>query len=226
MPFQVVNAIGRSRVNPQRAEATIDRIDQLYQLGDKDVRPDVVSYNALLNAYGWSNERGKAKKCFEIYKRMLKLYKSKLNIDAKPDIITCNSILNACAFDTPGTDTERAEIIDIVVQTLEDFQSSAPAFGFPNSLTYSHVLSAIANHMPMSDQRMDMAKATFWQVSAWSALSIPCFHHWLTCCIPVLSQWPSEHNWCDHPSSSPVVGCFFVCHGISPSVSQRRKAQI
>lgn len=216
--FQVVNAIGRSRVNPQRAEATINRIDQIYKLGDKDVRPDVVSYNALLNAYAWSNERGKAKKCFEIYKRMLKLYDSKLNRDMKPDIITCNSILNACAFDTPGTDMERAEIIDIVVQTLEDFQSSAPAFGWPNSLTYSHVLSAIANHMPMSDQRMDMAKATFWQVSGWSVLSIPCFHHWLTCCIPVLSQRPSEHNCCDYTSSSPCMGCFFVSHGLSPSV--------
>jgi hypothetical protein len=130
------------------------------------VQPDVVSYNAVINAYGWSSAKGKSKKCFEIYKTMLESYESGRNRDAKPDIITCNSVLNACAYENAVlTEADRAEIMEISIQTLEEFQSAAPTFGWPNYLTFSHVLLAISKHMPPNDRRSDLAEATFWQVS-------------------------------------------------------------
>jgi hypothetical protein len=129
------------------------------------VKPDVVSYNAVINAYGWSKEKGKSIKCFEILKKMVNLHESGKTIDAKPDIITCNSVLNACAFETARTDSERAEIMDIIVQTLEIFQMAAPKYGYPDHSTYSQVLLGISKHMPMNDRRLEMAETTFWQVS-------------------------------------------------------------
>ena len=137
----MVNAIARSRVRPERAEAIVRRIEELYGNNDMAARPDVVCYNALLNAFGWSNStKGKAKRCFDIYLDMRKLYESGRNLDVKPDIITCNSILNACAFEDAVSETESAIVMEVVAKTLEDFQSAAPNFGWPNFLTYSHVL--------------------------------------------------------------------------------------
>jgi hypothetical protein len=161
--LQVINAIARGRSRPERAEAILNRIEDLYESGERSVRPDVVSFNALINAYGWSSEKGKAVKCFEILNKMLGLSGSGQNYDAKPDIITCNSVLNACAFEATKSETERAKIMEIVVQTLEIFQSEAPRYGYPDHSTYSQVLLAISKHMPMNDRRSEMAETTFWQ---------------------------------------------------------------
>lgn len=143
----------------------MNRILASFEAGDKALKPDVVSYNALINAYGWSREGGKGLKCFEILKKMIDLHESGKIFDVKPDIITCNSVLNACAFDTASTDSERAELMDTIVQTLEIFQTAAPKYGYPDHSTYSQVLSGISKHMPMNERRLDMAEATFWQVS-------------------------------------------------------------
>jgi NAD-dependent SIR2 family protein deacetylase len=160
-----VNAIGRSRKKPQRAESILKRVQVACDAGDRMVKPDVILFNALINAYGWSTERGKSAKCYEIFNVMIDLHASKTNFDAKPDIVTCNSVLNACAFEKTRSETEHEEIMNIVVETLETFQSSAPKYGYPDHATYAQVLLAISNHMPMNEKREKLAEATFWQVS-------------------------------------------------------------
>lgn len=140
-------------------------MEGLYRNGDGDVQPDVVTYNALMNAYGWSTcLKSKSSKCYGLYQRMIDLYESRTNRLAKPDIITCNSILNACAFEKVVTESERAAVMQVVAQTLEDFQSSSPTFGYPNYLTYSLVLLSISRHMPVGPRRTELSEATFWQV--------------------------------------------------------------
>lgn len=160
----VINAVARSRVNPQRAEVILDRIQTSFEAGKRGPKPDVVSYNALINAYGWSNEKVKAVKCFEILERMIELFNSGKNTSAKPDIITCNSVLNACAFSKADSNLGKAELMEIVIKTFEIFQSSSPSYGYPDHSTYAQVLSAISKHMPEGDSRFDMAESTFWQV--------------------------------------------------------------
>jgi hypothetical protein len=159
----VINAIARSRTNPQRAEAILNKTQASYETGQRDLKPDVVSYNALINAYGWSDEKNKAAKCLEILKRMIDLHSSGMNFQARPDIITCNSVLNACAFSDTSSDSERAELMDIAIETFELFQSAAPKFGYPDHGTYAMVLLAISRHMPLDSRRMEMAETTFWQ---------------------------------------------------------------
>lgn len=158
-----MNAIARSRVRPERAEAIVQRLSTENKFSNSNLRPDVVLYNALLNAYGWSSMKGKAEKCFQLFKTMLSLYESGENLDLKPDIITCNSVLNACAFEIAESKDERAAVMDIVVRTFEVFQSSAPSFGWPNHITYGYVLLAITKHMPTSAKRLEAAEVTFWQ---------------------------------------------------------------
>lgn len=159
----VIHAIARSRTEPERAEAIMERIEKRYESGDRDVQPDCVCYDALINAFGWSDMKGKARKSHEIYQKMLSLFNSRRNSLAKPDIITCNSVLNACAYDRADSEEEREVIMDIVAQTLEDFQTSAPKYGWPNHISYANTLQAIERHVLDPQKRADMAESTFWQ---------------------------------------------------------------
>jgi len=160
----VIHAIARSRTDPERALKVVNRLESMFESGETDVQPDVICYDALINAFGWSSVPGRAKRCYEIYKKMLNGYESGTNVHAKPDIITCNSVLNACAYEEIDDDDEKEEIMRIVVDTLEAFQSAAPKFGWPNHMTFAHVLLAISKHMSEDDvKRADLAEATFWQ---------------------------------------------------------------
>lgn len=127
------------------------------------MQPDVVCYDALMNAFGWSEFPGKARKCFEIYQTMLKAYRNGVNPQAKPDIIACNAILNACAYQDVRNDFEREEVMKIAVQTFEEFQSAAPRFGWPNHITYANMLMNINKHVLDPEKRSNLAEATFWQ---------------------------------------------------------------
>lgn len=131
--------------------------------GNRAVVPDVVCFNAVINAYGWSDVPGKSSRCFALLNRMIEVSSSGANNLAKPDIITCNSVLNACAYEKVGTTSLRGEIMDIAVKTLEIFQKRIPKYGYPDHATYSQVLLAMSNHMPAEDKRYEMAEATFWQ---------------------------------------------------------------
>lgn len=141
----------------------MERLENPADEGNKAVAPDVVCYNALINAYGWSKVPGKALKCNAILQRMITQSTSGRNFLAKPDIITCNSVLNACAFDKANTEVEKAAIVKIVVDTLETFQQAIPRYGYPDHVTYSQVLYAISNQMSPGEDQYALAEATFWQ---------------------------------------------------------------
>lgn len=141
----------------------LNKVEETFEIEQREPKPDVVSFNALINAYGWSNEKEKATKCFAILKQMIGLVQSRKNPAAKPDIITCNSVLNACAFSAASSKSERAKLLDIAVQTYEIFQGAAPSYGHPDHGTYAQVLLAICKNMEPDDRRYSMAKTTFWQ---------------------------------------------------------------
>lgn len=169
--YQVINAIAKSGADPRRAENILDKILEQTKAGNLEVRPDVVSFNAVINAFGWSEMKGKSKKCFDILQKMLELSESGENSTARPDIITCNSILDACAFEKGIDEDETEKIMEIVVQTLEIFQTNAPLFGYPDHVTYSKVLVAITKQTPDDDRRYELAEATFWQCCSGGHLS-------------------------------------------------------
>lgn len=169
--MQVIHAIARSRSDPERAEAIVRRMEEqggnsdgAHAAGDPSLLPDVVCYDALINALGWSKVPGRSTKCYNIFKSMMDAYRSGANVLAKPDIITCNSVLNAIAFEPARTTEERIDRMRLAVDTYETFQGCAPEFGWPNHLTYSHLLLSIANHMGADDvRRSELAEATFWK---------------------------------------------------------------
>jgi hypothetical protein len=141
----------------------VDRLERRFDAGDGNVQADTLLYNSLLNAFGWSSVKGKSKKCYSIFQRMLEHSKGNQNTMVKPDIITANSVLNAAAFEEVDSDPERDEIMTIVVRTLEHFQRHAPKYGWPNHVTYCNTLQAIERHVVDPKKRADLAETTFWQ---------------------------------------------------------------
>jgi hypothetical protein len=174
LSLQVINAIAKSRVDPERAERIVDGMERRYEAGDKDVQPDAACYGALINAFGWSDCKGRALKCNSIYQKMLELHKTRRNVIAKPDIVTCNSLLNACTYDTATTKQEKAAIMEIVVKTLENVERKAPKLGWPDHLTYAHVLRAIENHVVEgAHRRTELAESVFWECCRRGLVSVP-----------------------------------------------------
>ena len=163
-----VNAIGRSHESPDRAKTIVDRVESFHLEGltNKDVKPDVVFYNALINAYGWSDQEGRSQKSFEILKHMISLSESGKLTDAKPDTVSFNSVLNACAHEITKDRGTSGSIMKIVVKVFELLNNS-PEYGSPDQRTYAQVLDSIASHMAKNDEkRTRMAEATFLQCAS------------------------------------------------------------
>lgn len=156
----VVNAIGRSHKNPERAKAIVDRVESSYTEG-MEGKPDVVFYNALINAYGWSDTKQRSIKSYEILKHMISLYETGKLPDAKPDTVTFNSVLNACAHEQTNDESQKESTMKTVVEVFELLNGS-PEYGRPDQRTYVQVLASIASHMKKDDEkRTPMAEATF-----------------------------------------------------------------
>jgi hypothetical protein len=164
----VVNAIGRSHKDPDRAQTIVDRVERRYlqEAKGRSPKPDVLFYNALINAYGWSDIEGKSTKCFEVLQHMCDLFQSGDLSDAKPDIISYNSVLNACAHEQTKSQSKSDEIMKLVTALYENLISARNGRGFakPNQNTYVQVLIAISNHMPAnSDKKSLMGEAVFYK---------------------------------------------------------------
>jgi pentatricopeptide repeat protein len=172
----VIHAMARNQ-EPERAEMLVAEMERRFAAtGDTDLQPDCICYDALINAIGWSKQKGRSLKCYAIYQKMKRLYRSRDNVLAKPDIITCNSVLNACAFDDAKTDEERSAIMKIAVQTLEDFQRT-PRFGWPNHITYANMLLCMERHVLNAKQRVALAETTFWHCCERGLVSVLILNH-------------------------------------------------
>jgi len=163
-----VNAISRSHKSPDRAKAIVDRVEaaHLEGLAEKECKPDVVFYNSLINAYGWSDAEGRSRKSFEILKHMIALSESGSLSDAQPDTVSFNSVLNACAHDETSDQSTSDDIMKTVVEAFELLNAS-PEYGRPDQRTYVQVLESIARHMAKNDEKRSlMAEATFLQCAS------------------------------------------------------------
>eukprot|EP00957_Ditylum_brightwellii_P086204 6559144-Ditylum_brightwellii.AAC.1 len=52
------------------------------------LKPDVVSFNTIINAWGWSDTAHKAQRVWKICPKMKELYENGASNNARPDLIT------------------------------------------------------------------------------------------------------------------------------------------
>jgi hypothetical protein len=81
---------GGGRAASERAEEILEWMDRLCKQGNKDVAPDTISFNAVLDAWARSGDRNAPRRCEQILDHMDELYRAG-NMGVKPDTYTYNS---------------------------------------------------------------------------------------------------------------------------------------
>jgi len=134
----------------RRAHALLNEMEDLWKsTGNERVKPNCISYSAVIHAYALSKEHRKATMACELLRRMVQLYTSGENVDAKPSLVTYNSVLNACATSTRAVerdeDGESGVNLKHIVRSIYKELTSPSQNLRPDHFTYGTILKACAN---------------------------------------------------------------------------------
>ena len=90
-------------------------MEKLFEAGNKDVRPNVVALNAVLNAcaYTGAADFRTSNRAVEIAHTVLKHVETNAPVYGKPDQITFGTFLKVCATQMPDSST-REKVIDVI----------------------------------------------------------------------------------------------------------------
>jgi chorismate mutase len=80
----------------ERAEVILNRMQELFESGNLDVKPDTICFSSVINAWARSRHRAAPQRAEAILNRMQELFESG-NHDVKPNTICFNSVINAWA---------------------------------------------------------------------------------------------------------------------------------
>lgn len=111
----------------QRAYAILVKMES----GDGDVRPNVYTYNVLINVVAKSKLPGKAKIAVQLVNRMKE-------VAIRPIIITYNNALNACAYSDKKHDDAK-EVVQVAAMILKEAQATSGA----NYISYNTYLRVV-----------------------------------------------------------------------------------
>ncbi len=100
-----INAFAKSEDPdaPKHAEALLEDMKTAYAAGDMDVKPNVVNYNSVINAWGRCKSNGSAQRAAEILKSM-----EKDNVEA--DALSYSLVVSAWAHSLDPQATHQAEV--------------------------------------------------------------------------------------------------------------------
>ena len=83
---------GGGRAAAERAEEILEWMDRLYKGGNPDVKPDTITFNAVLDAWARSGDRVAPHRAEQILDHMDDLYRAG-NRGVKPDTYTYNTLV-------------------------------------------------------------------------------------------------------------------------------------
>ena len=125
----------------RRAEELIKQIERLYESGqNENVKPDVVTYSAVLNALSRAaaQDEACASRAMEILERMLDLHEGG-DKDVKPNKRTYTAVINAFAR------IGKPEVADdLLCKMKKNHEIMGDASLKPDTVCYSSVLDAYA----------------------------------------------------------------------------------
>lgn len=131
---------GGGRKAAERAEEILEWMDRLYKSGNYCVRPDTITFNAVLDAWARSGDRMAAHRAEQILDHMDELYRAG-NQGVKPDTYTYNTLINAHAKSSEKGSAARAEhVLQVMKQRYLDGDGDFK----PNTRTHTSVIDAWA----------------------------------------------------------------------------------
>lgn len=131
---------GRAREAEALLEELID--EHTNRRNDPDLVPDRKHFNALIDAWAKSGEKGAAEQAEQILERMRRLARVTNNLNVTPDVTSYTSVLHAWAKSNEPSAAVRAELI---LQKMHKLGKAGTPSMTPNLLSYSTVLDCLAN---------------------------------------------------------------------------------
>ncbi|KAL9187359.1 hypothetical protein ACHAXT_001462 [Thalassiosira profunda] len=131
---------GNENDGGERAEEMLERMVEMYHAGNRRVRPDTVTYNAVLKVYGKSGHPDAGKRSEALLDRMLQLYKGG-DRDVLPDDVTFNTVVNNIANSNAADSPQRAMKL---LKRMEELYTAGVIDAEPDIITYNSVLNAFA----------------------------------------------------------------------------------
>ena len=159
--------------DPEGAEAVLRRLEKLWEAGNAKVKPNTILYNAVIDAWAKSREKGAAQRAEAILNHMKQLHQQG-HEDIYPDTIIYNTVINAWARSREKGSAQRAEAI---LNHMDQLNQQGNEGVCPNTTSYGAVINAwaksrekgaaqraeaILNHMEQLNQqgRKDVCPST------------------------------------------------------------------
>ena len=156
----VLTAWSRSKDpdSAKRAIAIFERMEEAYENGQENARPNSYCYNATMNAIAKScSLADKAEMSYQLLQRMVEAHKKDPRF-ATPSVTSYSTVLNACAY-TEGSPEQKKEAFRIARTTFAEFLESD--YGDPNVVTYVNFLTACFRLIPRGPIRDNLMAAVF-----------------------------------------------------------------
>lgn len=143
----MINAWAKSggRGAALEAEKLLSKMHELYEMGDADVKPSVVTYGAVIDAYAKSGEKGSAARADTLLAHMIQLHQSDpvKHADMLPNTYVFNTVINCWAKSKEHDAASKAEEMLVAMSRLH--ASSIPNLK-PDAFTYTAVID-VRNRM-------------------------------------------------------------------------------
>jgi pentatricopeptide repeat protein len=132
---------------PEKSDFLLSKMRQIYRdTRNESIRPNPISYATVINAYGWSREKGAAFKAQRIMDTIMIKTDDQPDdgnkIDCKPTTIVFNSLLNAYSHSGEWNSGRLAEKVLFQMKYLVDLGYLQSA---PDIITYNTVIAAYTN---------------------------------------------------------------------------------
>mmetsp|Transcript_33110 Transcript_33110/g.68060 ORF Transcript_33110/g.68060 Transcript_33110/m.68060 type:complete len:192 (-) Transcript_33110:696-1271(-) len=142
----------------EKAEQILDEMEYISSCGSKDLAPNTILYNAVIDAYARSTTIGKCNRAELLLERMIE-ESNNGNMAIRPDTITFNSVINAAARSSFGDYDVRKEAYMIGLNAFKSLHRSD--YCQPSSITYVLFLRVLENLMESEESRDYMAGKVF-----------------------------------------------------------------
>ena len=92
----LINAWAKSseRGSAGRAEHVLRVMQQRYNDGDEDFKPNTRTHTSVIDAWAKSGEKGAARRAEQILNNMISNYETSRDLDVKPNVHTANAVCN------------------------------------------------------------------------------------------------------------------------------------
>jgi len=133
----------------KQAERILQKMKELYKSGNVNSKPDVVTYNAVINCWAQANHPNATVRAESILTDLVRDYKSDpiKNADLSPDTQIFSTVINVWAQEqqhSPLGNTRAAVKAQSLLADMEQLYADGISNAIPNSITYTTVIKAWA----------------------------------------------------------------------------------